>query len=83
MGIMLGNLSVKQIEDRYQVTFSAEDREWLNEHRQENVARALEKDKWHCFDMPPKILVGSAEFAQELYDRLKNYTFVGQLSIVW
>lgn len=41
----------------------------------------LEKDKWHCFDMPRIIATGSEEFRDELYHRLKNYSFKGQIGI--
>lgn len=38
MGIMLGNLSVKDIETRLGITLSAEDVAVLQEKRQENVS---------------------------------------------
>lgn len=81
MNIYLGNLSVEQIEREYQVEFSEEDKAWLKEHRQEKVSIPLETDKWHCYDMPRLIATGSAEFRQELFDRLKNYPFKGQIGI--
>lgn len=81
MNIYLGNLSVEQIEREYQVQFSEEDKAWLKEHRQENVSRDIGVDKWHCFDIPRIIAVGSADFRQKIYDRLKNYDFKGQIGI--
>lgn len=81
MRIYLGNLLVEQIEKEYGVEFSTEDKEWLKTHRQENVSIPLEKDKWHCFDMPRVIATGSEEFRNELYHRLKNYSFKGQIGI--
>lgn len=81
MNIYLGNLSVEQIEKEYQVQFSEEDKAWLKEHRQENVSIKLGADKWHCFDIPRIIAVGSADFRQEIFDRLKNYAFKGQIGI--
>ena len=81
MNIYLGNLSVEQIEKEYQVQFSEEDRTWLKEHRQENVNIKLGADKWHCFDIPRIIAVGSVDFRQEIFDRLKNYAFKGQIGI--
>lgn len=81
MNIYLGNLSVEQIEKEYQVQFSEEDKAWLKEHRQENVNIKLGADKWHCFDIPRIIAVGSADFRQEIFDRLKNYAFKDQIGI--
>lgn len=82
--MMLGNLSVEQIEREYQVQFSEEDKVWLKEHRQEPVNSVpLGKDKWHCFDIPRTIMTGSAEFATELFSRLKGYDFKGQINIGW
>ena len=52
MGIMLGNLSVKDIETRLGITLSAEDVAVLQEKRQENVSVPLASGKWHCFDIP-------------------------------
>ncbi len=79
--MLLGNLSVEQIEKEYGVEFSAEDKEWLKTHRQENVSILLEKDKWHCFDMPRVIATGSEEFRDELYHRLSKYDFKGKIMI--
>ncbi len=81
MNIYLGNLSIEQIEREYQVQFSEEDKTWLKEHRQANVSIVLGADKWHCFDFPRIIAVGSADFRQEIFDRLKNYAFKGQIGI--
>lgn len=81
MNIYLGNLSVEQIEKDYQVQFSEEDRAWLKEHRQEKVNVSLGADKWHCYDIPRLFAVGSTEFRQELFNRLKNYAFKGQIGI--
>ena len=81
MNIYIGNLSVEQIEKEYQVQFSEEDKTWLKEHRQENVSIAISADKWHCFDIPRIIVVGSVDFRQEILDRLKNYALKGQIGI--
>lgn len=81
MNIYLGNLSIEQIEREYQVQFSEEDKTWLKEHRQANVSIVLGADKWHCFDFPRVIAVGSSVFRQELFDRLKKYEFKGKIGI--
>lgn len=81
MNIYLGNLSVEKIEKDYQVQFSEEDRAWLKEHRQAKVNVPLGVDKWHCYDIPRLFAAGSTEFRKELFDRLKNYAFKGQIGI--
>lgn len=65
-----------------QYEFSQEDKNWLKEHRQQAVnSIPLGKDKWHCYDIPRIFAVGSKEFAHELFNRLKNYEFKGQIEI--
>lgn len=78
--IYLGNLSIEQIEREYFVLFSEEDKKWLLEHHQDK-AEKIESDKWHFFDMPRVVIVGSQEFRRELYNRLTKYEFVGQFEI--
>ena len=78
--IYLGNLSIEQIEKEYGVIFSEEDRQWLSEHHQDK-ADNIRKDKWHFFDIPRIIVVGSYEFRNEIYDRLIKYSFKGQFGI--
>ncbi len=79
--MLLGNLSVEQIEKEYGVEFSTEDKEWLKTHRQTNVSIPLEKDKWHCFDIPRVIATDSEEFRDELYHMLSKYDFKGKIMI--
>ena len=78
--IYLGNLSVEQIEREYDVVFSEEDKQWLNEHHQDK-ADNIRKDKYHFFDIPRIMVTGSGEFAKELYNRLLKYQFNGQFRI--
>ena len=78
--IYLGNLSIEQIEREYCVLFSEGDKKWLLEHHQDK-AENIKSDKWHFFDIPRVVIVGSQEFAQELYNRLIKYKFVGQFRI--
>ena len=78
--IYLGNLSVEQIEREYGVIFSKEDKKWLIEHHQDKASE-IAKKKWHFFDIPRIIIVGSYEFRDELYKRLIKYTFHEQFGI--
>lgn len=80
MNIYLGNLSIEQIEREYSVMFTDEDKQWLQEHHQDE-ANNIQSDKWHFFDIPRVMMTGSSDFAKELYDILKKYSFEGQLWI--
>lgn len=80
MNIYLGNLSIEQIEREYGVTFSDEDKQWLQEHHQDE-ADNIQWYKWHFFDIPRVMVTGSNAFAKEIYDRLRKYPFKGQFSI--
>lgn len=70
MSIMLGNLSISQIEARAGVTFNDELKALLDETHQANAANVAE-GKWHCFDIPFTMVVGGMPLAQKIYDHLK------------
>lgn len=65
MGIMLGNLTLKQIEDRTGIELSAEDRAELSRMRQEK-AENIASGKWHCFDLPFMIVCGDKPTAEKM-----------------
>lgn len=71
MGIMLGNLTVSEIEKRTEVTFSEKLKQLMggtHQAKAENIADG----KWHCFDMPFTLVCGGMPLAQEIYDHLKE-----------
>ncbi len=72
MTIMLGNLSVEQIEKRAGISISAEDRAELNRMRQEN-AEDIAPGKWHCFDSPFLIACGDKSTAEKVAKILIAY----------
>ncbi len=72
MAIMLGNMTVAQIEERCGVKFSKDDEDFLNKTHQ-SKANNIENGKWHCFDMPFMIVCGGRDFFNELFERLKKY----------
>lgn len=82
MNIYLGNLSIEQIEREYSVTFTDEDKQWLQEHHQDEASN-IQRDKWHFFDIPRIMMTGSNEFAKEIYSRFIKYSFKGQFRIAW
>ena len=55
---MLGNLTVEKFEKDAGWVFSEEDKKWLEEHRT-NEADFKDSDKFHIFDIPYAIVVGS------------------------
>lgn len=55
--VSFGNLSVDQMEKRIGAEFSDDDRQWLYDHKTD-TAGFTEKDKFHIFDMPFKMICG-------------------------
>lgn len=82
MSIYLGNLSIEQIEREYSVVFTDEDKQWLQEHHQDEASN-IQRGKWHFFDIPRVMMTGSNEFTKEIYDRFSKYSFKGQFGIAW
>lgn len=72
MGIMLGNLTLKQIEDRTGIELSVEDRAELNGMRQEK-AENIASGKWHCFDLPFMVVCGDKQTAEKMVKILSAY----------
>jgi hypothetical protein len=71
MAIMLGNLTVDEIEERAGVRFSPELKELLEATHQQ-AADNIQDGKWHCFDIPFVLLCGGMPLAQSIYDHVKN-----------
>lgn len=71
MNIYLGNLTIKQLEDRCGCKFEEADYKWLKEHRQDN-AEIKVKDKFHIFDIPFMIQTGEG-ISKEIIDILSKY----------
>ena len=69
--IMLGNLTIDQMEARTGITFSEEFKILLKETYQAN-AEHIAPNKWHCFDIPFTLVCGNMEIAQKIYDYLKH-----------
>ena len=71
MNIMLGNLSVKQIEERLGIEFPEDTREFLkNSHQAE--ALHIKPGKWHCFDIPFNVVCGDYDTAKKIYESVKD-----------
>ena len=73
MNIYLGNLTIRQLEDRCGCKFEEEDYKWLKEHRQDN-AEIKTKDKLHIFDIP--FMIQTGEDISKVKNREKNWTTI-------
>jgi cell wall assembly regulator SMI1 len=71
MNIMLGNLSVSQIEKRLGIEFPEETREFMKQTHQSKAANIM-KGKWHCFDIPFNLMCGDMETATKIYNSVKE-----------
>jgi len=82
--VMLGNLSVKEIEKELDITLSDEDKEFFKNTRQQ-IANNIAKGKWHCFHLPFVIVCGDEETAIKVRDILLPHEkkMKGQIQITW
>ena len=71
MNIMLGNLKVSDIENRLGIEFPDDVRLFMNESHQCEAAN-IQKGKWHCFDIPFRIVCGDIETATKIYNSVKH-----------
>lgn len=78
--ILLGNLSVRRLEEEHGFTLSDDDRQILESMRQSN-AQQIEDGKFHIFDMPRHILCGSYDSAVKVHEILKKYDIKGRIDI--
>ena len=83
--IMLGNLSIKQIEERTGIIISDDDRYELSNMRQEK-AENIASGKWHCFDLPFMMVCGDKPTAEKVVKILSQYDWTKSkqaLQISW
>lgn len=71
MSIMLGNLSVKQIEERLGIEFPEDIRVFMKKSHCSS-ANNIPKGKWHCFDMPFQLVSGDLGTATKIYESVKD-----------
>ena len=71
MNIMLGNLSVSQIEERLGIEFPEDIRDFMKKSHQ-SKAENIGKGKWHCFHIPFTILCGDIETATKIFNSVKE-----------
>lgn len=71
MNIMLGNLSVSEIEARLGIKFPQDIVDFMNKNHQASAQNVL-PGKWHCFDIPFNLVCGDIETAKKIYSALKE-----------
>jgi hypothetical protein len=68
--ILLGNLTIEEMENRAGVAFPKELKEYMAPRRQQN-AGSVKAGEWHCFDVPFTLVCGDMETATEIHRHLK------------
>jgi hypothetical protein len=67
--ILLGNLSLEEMQKRSGVEFPLELIDYMNPRKQEE-AKNIKAGHWHCFDIPYTLVCGDMETATEIYKYL-------------
>lgn len=70
MSIMLGNLSIAEIEKRSGVKFPEDLIAYMQPRKQEEEARNVKVGCWHCFDIPFTLVCGDMDTATEIHRHL-------------
>lgn len=71
MNIMLGNLSVSDIENRLGIEFPKETRIFMKQTHQADATN-IGKGRWHCFDIPFNLVCGDVETATKIFNSVKD-----------
>lgn len=69
MSVLLGNLSIKEIEERSGVAFPAALVRYMTPRKQDKAAN-IKPGKWHCFDIPFTLVCGDQSTAEEIFSHL-------------
>tara|TARA_R110000782_G_scaffold172672_2_gene264281 strand:+ start:1208 stop:1477 length:270 start_codon:yes stop_codon:yes gene_type:complete len=67
--ILLGNLSISQIEQRAGVAFPADLKAYMQTRHQSEAAN-VKPGKWHCFGFPFNLTCGDIHTATEIHRHL-------------
>lgn len=71
MNMMLGNLSISQIESRLGIDFTEDIRDFMSKNHEPNASHVT-TGKWHCFDIPFNLVCGDIVTATKIYDSIKE-----------
>lgn len=82
MGVMLGNLSIDEMQQRSGIEFPVELIEYMKDRHQPE-AENIKRGKWHCFDFPFALVCGDMETAKEVFRHLSplSISFKQQMQI--
>ncbi len=69
MSIMLGNMSIDEMQSRAGVSFPDELVDYMRSRHQPE-AEDIQPGKWHCFDMPFTLVCGDRDTAAEIFKHL-------------
>ena len=69
MAIMLGNLTVDEMQRRSGVEFPSQLIAFMTS-RHQSEAQNVKPGKWHCFDIPFTLVCGDMETAREIFRHL-------------
>lgn len=82
---LLGNLTLKEMEQKAGVTFPQELINILQDTREEMTASVKGRRVWHCYELPFMLAVGQMQFAEEINGFLqplsKDFKSVMQIGI--
>ena len=67
--MMLGNLSVQQMENRMGITFPHDLKDILLKYHQ-HAATDIKPGFWHCFDIPFTMVCGNRDIAELVREKL-------------
>jgi len=70
--IMLGNLTIEEMEKRSGIKFPDELIQFMKPRHQPK-AEGVKSGEWHCFDIPFTLLCGDMETATTIHNHLKPF----------
>lgn len=73
MNILLGNLTISEMERRCGITLTENERKTLEDLREETISEVRGNNKIHIYDMPFLIECGNAEARETVIDIIMPY----------
>ena len=82
--MMLGNLSIGDMEKRLGIKFPEELILWMTKKYQQEASHILQC-QWHCFDLPFTLVCGDIETATKIRNCLEPLSseMLTQINIAW
>lgn len=74
MSILLGNIKIKELQERLGIKLDAEALNFFESNYQSNAnTKQFKNNEWHCFDIPFCIVASNYETAKRINDILSPY----------